>query len=367
MQKTLLSTAMGLALATGGDAIAASLEERLMAVENRLTILAQRDPAQDSVIHAQDTEPADLRRAGGGWLERIEIGGLIEIEANRVSAPGVPDTRDLAVATVEIGIRADVNDWVDAEVVALYEDGANNGMPTIDVAQVSIADPGGMWFVNAGQLYLPFGVFDSFMVSDPMTLEIAETRDTAVVFGVGNDNFSVSTFAFQGDHANAVDTFGIALDATLASDGFEFGGHLAYMNNLGESDAIVDGGWFTAGNMAAGWVVATRISSGPIAVIAEYVAASEDFVDAGNQHPAVFNLEAAYRFESLGRPATVAVGYQGSEGASHANWGLPDRRALAAVIVEVMDGMHVGLEFRTDRDYAGADTNTLTGQLAVAF
>ena len=37
----------------------------------------------------------------------------------------------------------------------------------VDVATITIADPDGPWFVTGGQQYLPFGAFETNMVSGP--------------------------------------------------------------------------------------------------------------------------------------------------------------------------------------------------------
>jgi len=35
--------------------------------------------------------------------------------------------------------------------------------------------------LTAGQLYVPFGAFETGLISDPLTLEIGETRESTVL------------------------------------------------------------------------------------------------------------------------------------------------------------------------------------------
>jgi hypothetical protein len=353
----------------------ASVEDRLLQMEQRLYDMEQRLAAQDQAIREKDKQIAQLTNAkpssagGGEWFNKVEVGGLVEVEAGHTSADGTSDTSDIITATAEIAINAQINDWVSTEIVALYEEDTDNaGDFGIDTAVVKIANPDSNWFVNAGQFTLPFGIYETNLVSDPITLDLGETSDSAIEAGFANGNFGASAYVFQGDHEADIGNFGLALNANTKMDGISLNSHLGYISNLAESDVIVDDGWVNASSAeAAAWIAFASLGVGDFTLIGEYLKAVDGFVDAGNEEPAAYNLEAAYNFDVGAKPATVALAYQGSDDAENTNWGLDENRIMLGFAVELMEGTSLGLEYAQAEDYAGAEADTVTGKLTVGF
>lgn len=370
MKKSLIALAVGAAL-SGAGANAASTEDRLKALEKRLNYLEQRVRAQDEVIQEKDRQIADLTRVssgGGAWFQSVEIGGVVEIEAGHTEQDGASDTSDITVPIVEIGIAAQVNDWVAAELVALYEDdGDSNGDLNIDVAVITIADPDANWYFLGGQYTVPFGVYETHMISDPLTLELGETSDAGIQFGMANDTVGAAVFVFEGDQGNReIDNFGATVGFETETKGIGFAASAGYLNDIAEADAIVDDG--TAMTDEAGaWVVSAMISVGNFSLIGEYLTATDEIAAYANDEPSAFNIEAAYTFHAGSTPAGVAIGYQGTDDAANTAGGMPESRILAAVGFEIMDRTSLAFEYAMETDYAGAESNTLTGQLAVEF
>lgn len=368
MNKTLIAAAIGVTLAASGNAFAASTEDRLAALEKRLAYLEQHIAAQNKVIAEKDKQLSELKGASaesGSWFKSVEIGGVVEVEVGHSDNGNASDTTDVTVPTAKLGIAAQVNDWVAAELVALYEDdGTHSGQFDVDTAMVSIADPDNIWFVNAGQYTLPFGVYASNMVSDPLTLEIGKTRDAAIGVGLAQDGMSGSFFVFNGDQPH---NDGAAWGATAGyqgeSEGVGYHAQVGYMNDLSESDGIVDQGTPMT-TEAAAWTASLGLTIGDIMLIGEYLAATETLTGYGEQ-PSVYNIEAGYGFDMGGLPAIAAIGYQGSSDA--AATGLPETRYIGALSVEVMEGTSLAVEYARDKPYTGVDNNSITGQVAVEF
>jgi len=371
MKKTAIALAVAASITSMGSVSAASTEDRLMALEKRLKYLEQRVASQDEVIKEKDQQISELTGGGeGGWFQNVEIGGVVEVEAQRISPDGGPDESDIYVATVELGIAAQINDWTETEVVLLYEDDGDAELD-VDAATISIADPDSIWTATAGQYALPFGNFSTNLVSDPITLDAAETVDSAIEFGVANDGLSASAYVFKGDHESEIKNYGVALSYETETDNFAFSGGLGWINDISESDSVVDhvdDGGPSMLNKASAWSAFAQFNSGAFTVIGEYVAAT-DSLDAYSttEEPSFYNIEAAYNFDAAGRPATFAVGFQGSDEASAYAGGMDEERTLAAFSMEIMDGTNLAFEYANTEDYAGSDTNTLTGQLAVEF
>ena len=371
-----VTCAVGLCCVLAGPAMAevnkeewkGDMEERLDRLEKRLFEQEEEIRAKDQRI--QQLEVADKQEETGGknWFRKVEVGGLVEIEASHVSSDSGPDSSDLIVSTMELGVITQVNDWVGAEVLLLYEEETdNNGDLNVDTAVITLADPDGVWFLKAGQNTLPFGVYPTYMISDPITLELGETNDTALEVGLEHAGVNASVFVFQGDHNDRADNFGLQLG--LSSDGGPLGFrcNLAYLDNLAESDTLVDAGWITTSDKMPAWIVSAELFSGPFSLLGEYLKATESFADAGGEQPAVFNLEGAYRLQIADHIATLALGYQHSRDAANDNWGLPEKRLLGTLKVNLTEGLDSGIELKRDQDYAGAHDTTVTAQLALEF
>ncbi len=86
----------------------------------------------------------------------------------------------------------------------------------VDVAFVTIANPEqSPLFLTAGQIYVPFGAYETNLVSDPLTLEIGETRETALQGGFVRGGFNGSVYVFNGtnkkDGKNQIGSWGANL------------------------------------------------------------------------------------------------------------------------------------------------------------
>ncbi|WP_456406631.1 LbtU family siderophore porin [Thiolapillus sp.] len=317
------------------------------------------------------------------WFENISFSGLVEVEASYAdTADG--DESDIVVATVEFGIDAQLTDWVNAHVLFLYEDGMDN--PEVDEAIITIANlEKSPWLLAAGRMYAPFGNFDSHMVSDPLTLEIGETREEAAQIGFVSGNFFASAFVFNGDAnedgSSHIDDFGLSVGlAHEAGDhdmGYSFGA--SWINNLADADSLQE----TITDPDAlqdkvnGIGVYGSLTFGQLIFIAEYMGASHAFdaadlaFDSSGAKPRAWNLEVDYGFEIMGKAAMAGVAWQQTEEALALE--LPETRFLATVSVEIYEHTALSLEYAHDEDYSireggsGDDADVFTLQLAASF
>ncbi|MCK4911827.1 MAG: LbtU family siderophore porin, partial [Thermodesulfovibrionales bacterium] len=126
----------------------------------------------------------------------IEISGAIEIETGFVDENNVEGV-DITTATVELGFTAKVNDKVDAEVVLLYEDDGAEPLG-VDTATITYQINDAVHF-KGGLTALPFGDFNTYLISDPVTLVLGETVDTIAAVGYSTGGIGVEFGAFNGD------------------------------------------------------------------------------------------------------------------------------------------------------------------------
>ncbi|MCG8427907.1 MAG: LbtU family siderophore porin [Chromatiales bacterium] len=385
MNLSYLAGAMALALSAAAPAFAGmTLEERLEQMEARMRHLESRVAAQDEVIRDKDRQIAELKETGGsggtggGWWQGVEMSGLVEVEASHTSPFEGDDESDLVVATVELGVEAQVNDWMSANLLLLWEE--DEGDVTVDEAFVTFgnADVSPFSF-TAGRIVAPFGVFETHMVSDPFTLDLGETKETAALVGYESNGINAAAYAFNGDldHSdNHIDNFGLSVG--YGNDDFNVG--LDYISDIGDSDVLADVVDEAAySDRVGGVAVHAQYSAGPISVIGEYVTAVDDFevgaleFDGEGARPAAFNIEAGYTMEQgvAGRETTVAVGYQQTKEALAIE--LPEKRVSVAASVAVNDNATIAVEWAHDTDYdqseggTGENADTVTAQLAVEF
>lgn len=387
ISRPIVITTLAAGLVVSSTASGSAIEDELAAIKARLAALERQVAEQNHVIQEKDRQIQELvanpsvreRTEADHWTDRVEIGGVIEVEAGYHDPYTGDSETDLVVATVEFGIAAQINDWVAGEITLLYEE--DDTPLEVDVATITVAPPEGNWFATAGQMYVPFGIYETNLVSDPLTLEIGETRETAAMFGIGSDGFGGAVYFFNGDSDkgtdNGIDRFGATAGYDHEGDNGGFAVHVGYISHIGDSDAIQDAIGGPVVDYVGGVAVDASFSSGPFGVIAEYVAATDSFqmtellFGTGGAEPTAYNIEAAYGFELGGKAATVAIGYQGTEEALALD--LPKRRIAVALSVEVMDSTTLSFEWAHDDDYDVADggtgesANTATAQLAVEF
>ena len=369
-----------------------SVDDRLSGLERRIKYLEQRVAAQDEMIVEKDRQIAEL--TGGredAWFDAVEIGGTIELEAAYASHgagddpyEGDPSTT-AELATVELGIAARIHDWVGAEIIVKNDDDDDIA---VDETFLTIAPPEGAWALQTGRYVVPFGVYETNMISDPVTLDLGETGRDAVMLAAESGGLYGSVFAFNGDldrgGDDTIDGFGVALGYAMEIEGGAIDANLSWINDLGESDGFdIDEDDAGADNVP-GWAASVVLGWGDVTLIGEYLTALDGFeVDeiefgGAGAEPSAWTVEAAYGFDLGGREATAAVGYQGtSEAGAGGNpdspLDLPERRALVGLSVEMAEGVGLSAEWKRDEDYGeaeggtGKNADTVTVQLAAEF
>ena len=223
-----------------------SVDDRLSGLERRIKYLEQRVAAQDEMIVEKNRQIAELTGREDAWFDAVEIGGVIELEAAYASHgadddpyEGDPSTT-AELATLELGIAARIHDWVGAEIVVKNDDEDDIA---IDETFLTIAPLEGTWALQTGRYVVPFGVYETNMISDPVTLELGETGQDAVMFAAESGGLYGSAFAFDGDLErggdNTIDGFGVALGYAMEIErGGAIDANLSWINDLGESGGV---------------------------------------------------------------------------------------------------------------------------------
>lgn len=323
------------------------------------------------------------------WSERIALSGLIEVETGYVRTDpkdgDSTDESDIAVSAVELGIDADIVKHVFGHVLFKYEDDED---VFVDEATITISGEDVVpAYLTAGKMYVPFGNFETHMISDPLTLEIAETRESAIQVGVETGGFYGSAFIFNGDvdeageDDNHIDNFGANAGYAMEGDAFTIDAGISYINNLIDADGWED----KIGELneedenvevelheyVGGLGAYAIVGFGPVTLIGEYIAALDDveWIDSdGNRSNqdkiAAWNLEIGYAFAIGEKEATVAAALQGTDEAENM---LPETRYLGSFGIGIFESTSLTVEYAHDEYENDDEEDAFTAQLAIEF
>ena len=338
---------------------------------------------------------------------RISLSGAVEVEAGYTShnpaAPGEKDEEesDISLSTVDVGVDAELNQYVSGHVLFLYEEGENDDDVTVDEGYVLLDGKDHLpAYLKAGKEYVPFGRFDSNMISDPLTLELGEIQETALEVGFKAAGFYGAVYGFKGDdvdleedNTDHVNNFGLAAGYAVARDDFSFDMGAGWINNILESGGLEED-WAEAENNEAadagyasdsislderisGASIHAALSAGPISFFAEYVAMLDDpdenFKDSVTDTTLfettqdaieTFNLEVGYTFDLTGRETVLAAAWQGATNAG--DW-LPEDRYLVSAGMELFKETTLALEYYHDEFETDDSGDGVTAQLAIGF
>ncbi|MCD4715918.1 MAG: LbtU family siderophore porin, partial [Desulfobacterales bacterium] len=198
-----------------------ALKERMVKLEKEL---AKKDKEMESM--KQDMHKSHI--AGRGeetrppitgdeperekWYDRIELSGAVEVEFGNThedfkdnTVAGLPSDKvqehDLTLSTVELGVDTQINKYTRGHILFLYEEDEDGDRVRLDEGTIFL---GGIeetygFYLLAGKYYPHFGELNTFLVSDPLTLEMFEIRESAAQAGWENDWFSIGANLFNKD------------------------------------------------------------------------------------------------------------------------------------------------------------------------
>lgn len=334
---------------------------------------------------------AELEESFGSlrsWLDRISISGLIEVEAGYVDVDSDDpdadgDESDLTLATVELGIDVDFVKHVSGHVLLLWEEDETE---PLDVDEATIRLDGEdviPLYLEAGKLYVPFGNFESHFISDPLTLELGETRETAAVVGYANDLFDLSFGIFNGDldeagKDNHIDNFVASAVFTLPEEALPnltLTTGVSWISNIADSDMLTETIEDAAEETSVDAVIDDRVDglaaflianlNGRWTLIAEYVGALDKFDSddpgLGGLEPKTWNFELGCAITDT---LTVAAKYEGGDDLGNL---LPNEQYGVAASYELFKYTTFSLEYLHGEFEHDEEQDMVTAQLAFEF
>ena len=323
------------------------------------------------------------------WADKITLSGVIEAEAGYEDydydnpGPGEEDydSSDISLATVELGVDVDIIKHVKGHVLFLWEEedtgdesvGVDEGFITLDGEdEVPL-------YLNVGKLYVPFGNFESHFISDPLTLELGETRESALTVGCVNEWMDFSVSAFNGDidetgEDNHIESYVASASFSVPEElisNFGIAGGVSYISNIGDSDSLQDEIDSEAGirDYVNGFNVFLSVSyMDKLFLECEYLGALDEFeagelsFDGGNKfQPKTWNFELAYAATDR---LEVVVKYEGGDDLGDF---LPEDQYGAVVTYGLFENTSLALEYLHGEFENDDERDLVTTQLAVEF
>ncbi|MDD2942613.1 MAG: LbtU family siderophore porin [bacterium] len=325
---------------------------------------------------------------------------MIEIEAGWHRDYEQHSSSDIILATTELEIHAEPSEFATGHVLFLYEEDTTEPM-ALDEAVLDLHYGEDLQIaLTGGKFYLPFGNYDSNMISDPLTLELGEINQSALMLQLAEKTgLHASMYAFNCDLSEGqndnIDCFGGDIGYNYENNDLLAGLGLGLISNLPDSDGLetlLEDEGAILQEHGSGIAAHLKIEYTPVYVMFEYVGALKDFdlnrediesPDEADIHLGTLpvgrerikkiwssNIEAGFNFTILDKPSIFAVAIQHSKNLPEF---LPKTRYLSTLATELEEGLTAGLEYSFDKDFSedehgsGENAHTITGQLALAF
>lgn len=301
---------------------------------------------------------------------RFTLSGLVEVEQSYLHQEGGDDQDDLLLSTVEIGLEAELTSWLSGRIVGLWEQNDTEPME-VDQAVLTLTCPsklaGQSQALHLGRQYLPFGRFATGMISDPLTLDLGETRTTAALYALEGERWSLFLGGFTGsvdDGDDGLDSWVAAVTAT-PRPGVTFGA--SWLSDLAESDAelVQEEGLYD--DEVPGWSAFIALSHGDFGLNAEYLAAARSFraeqVAAGEdltgRRPRAWSVEGSWQ---ASEQLALATRYEAADDYQN------DLRRLGLTAgYALCDFATLSLEYLRGKTEGEDPAHSVTAQLALSF
>lgn len=399
--------------AAAADADVAAIMAELKALKARMSQLESRlADAQSKAAKAQADAMAAAKQTakvsqqvqdstGPGWLselsKRVSVSGAVEFEAfwerSRPRGASAETNSNLELAKAEIIFALNIHKYVKGVIHFLWEQG--DDAIGLDEGFILLGQTKDMpFYVMVGRMYPAIGVFDSWFISDPLTLEAFETQATAIEVGYAHDWFSIGVGGYnsdvhsRGDDGSNLNTFFARLNITPPAEllggvaitlGLAYTNNIATNNGLGEAvagtlvpddtGALVPSGDNTLDSLVGGYSVSLLIEYGMFSLAAEYITAASSFaaadllLESGGRRaqPYAFNVELAVKPIE---PLTIAVRYGGTGDMFDL---LPERQYGIAASYELFEHVTLALQYMHSTFSNDDEVDSVTGQVAVEF
>ncbi|MBM3163442.1 MAG: LbtU family siderophore porin [Chlorobi bacterium] len=320
-----------------------------------------------AVLLATPSFGADNKQEKKEFVKGFGFSGLVEVEGSYIDSDG-DSSSDLSLATFELDLEARVADWLSAYAVLLYEEDGDDEL-LVDEAYISMKKEDMPFFAEAGRMTQVFGHFATGMISDPLTLELGETKHHATLrIGYEADPVTASLAVLKGDvqkpGKDDINTIVAAIGAEgEVGESFRYALGASWISNIADTDGLQDAyepyGHETS-EFVGGYSVYGIAGIGSFEFRAEYLTAADTFSDgdlAGLQ-PQACNFEIGYDFPF---PLHLAFRYAGADDFE------VEEQYGATLAYDLAEEATLALEYLHMKNEDSTKSDMVTLQLAMEF
>ncbi|MCD6045401.1 MAG: hypothetical protein K0R48_564 [Gammaproteobacteria bacterium] len=333
----------------------------------------------------------------------LELSGNIEALGQNISGNNSLSHSDLNLSNAELDMQARISTWVSGFMSFVYSTGQSGGGSRVSNSNVYL-DNG---FINignfdrsgfygtVGQLYVPFGSFSTYEISNPFNKTLFRTKGRPVVLGYSSTEptgLDASIYGYRGDARTGTEEANLPDNQTTNSSVLnEFGADTVYhfvvgganiglgasvINNVSDSGGMQSTG--LSSDEFAGFGESSQeevlrhnvpgvdlrfdVNNYPIELIGEYTTATQAFnvqdlsYNGHGAQPSATHFEGDYKFKLYSRPTTVTLAYdQSSEALA---LGVPQRGYTLAASTSIFRNTLLSLEFHHYINYSENDTGS---------
>lgn len=152
-------------------------------------VLAESIPELEKRIEALEKQTPSGSDTLGKISDRLTMFGTIELDYSYADDGDLSDnssnqsSSDLDIGTVELGLAADLHEYVSAVVLLKGEELDSDNNIFWDEVFFTIQKQEFPAYFVGGKRYQPFGVFESLFINDPVTCDLYEINATGATFG----------------------------------------------------------------------------------------------------------------------------------------------------------------------------------------
>lgn len=320
----------------------------------------------------------------------IALSGCAEGQVNWKRDYTSTDRADINLSWAELDVIGEASPWATAGLMIVYEDSkdlvnkatrVSNSRFKLDRGFLTIGQLNKFpLYLTMGQVFVPFGNYGSYMISDPSTKVLGRTKDRLIILGGYWKGLSAQISGFPGetkviDGSTIFSHTSFNLGYEYSQDKFKINVNGSIMGNLAESDGMQsnvfakrDTKYLNSETIRDNvYAISGRIKASyhPFTVMAEYVGALKRFnsndlsFNGKGASPKAVNIEGAVEFKIKGKPNTFALGYGRTWEALALE--TPKHNFFASYSVSLIKNTILGFEYRHDIDYSSGDNSKGAG------
>lgn len=273
------------------------------------------------------------------------------------------DNDDFVLDTLDFILDVYLTDKISFNTVFEYS-GADDDY-YIDSAQFDVQLSDSL-SATVGKTYLPFGRFNSEMITDPLTVDFGEMRKTTagLTYNI-YDNLSVSAWLFNGDIDEEFKNYAVTLEMSPVENVTVGAGLISDISESSLSDYFDAADDHDAALGVNAWVEVSLTDD--FALYGEFMGAVEGIDELNGDAPRTWALDLSY---SLSDSWVLGARYEGTSSCESLINDIPNTRFGGAVTHSFNDFISVTMEYlysEYDSKSEHPDCHALAGRLAIAF